>query len=139
ELRMDDRSVPPQFAEAGFQPDGDVQQVAVTDRMLDRAGVAERTNVGRELNDGLAEREVHPQALDGRLARRDGLELAPAHALPDGDGVRVGDRSTAVDVTRLDGADADDVGTEVARSCLQVLRRLLRRGELPALRRHVAG
>ena len=84
---MDDRAVTAELAESGLQPDGDVQQVAVADRVLDLAGVAKRSDVGGELDDRLAEREVDAQALDGRLSRRHDLELPPPHALPDGDRV----------------------------------------------------
>ena len=126
---MNDRAVPAELAESRLEADRDVQQVAVADRVLDRARVAERPDVRRELDHRLAEREVDAQALDRRLARRHHLELAPAHALPDRDRVLLGDGAPAVDVARLDLADADDVGAELERLLLQVPRGLGGRGE----------
>src|SRR6188508_3253249 len=48
---IDDGAVPTELAEAGLQPDRDMQQVAVADRMLYLAGVADRSQIRRELDD----------------------------------------------------------------------------------------
>src|SRR5262249_26416487 len=74
QLRMNDRAVPSKFSEAGFQSDGDVEQIAVANRVFDLARVPERSQIRRKLDDGLAKREVHAQALDRRLSRRDDLK-----------------------------------------------------------------
>jgi len=68
--------------------------------------------MGGQPDHRLAEREGDPQALDRRLARGDGLEFTPAHALPDRDRVGVGQRAPAGDDARVDPADPDDVGAE---------------------------
>src|SRR5438552_9004778 len=126
---MNDRPVAAELPETRLQSNWDVQQVAVTNRMLDTTGVPQRADVSRELYDGLAESEVHAQALDGRLSGRHDLKLAPAHGLTHGDGECLGHGSPAVDVARFDFADADDVGAEPAGLLLQVTRRVAGRFE----------
>ena len=42
---MDDRPVPSELAESGLQADRNVEQVAVADRVLDGARLAERADV----------------------------------------------------------------------------------------------
>ena len=41
ELGMDDRAVAAELAEPGLEPDRDVQEIGVADRMFDLAGVAD--------------------------------------------------------------------------------------------------
>ena len=69
---------------------------------------------------------------------RHDLKLAPAHALPDGDGVLLGDDAAAIDVARLDLADADDVGAELEGLLLEMPRGLGGGGKRPAIRGDLA-
>jgi hypothetical protein len=135
---MNDRAVPSQLAEPGLEADGDVQQIAVADRMLHLARVAERTEVSGKLDDRLAQREVDAEALDRGFARRDDLELPPSHPLAHGDRVLVGHGAAAVHIARLDLADADDVRAELDRFGFQVTCGLAGIGEGYSSGRHLA-
>src|SRR5688572_5980194 len=128
-----------ELAEPGLQPDWDVQQVAVADRMLNRARPAERSDVRRKFDDRLAQRVIDAEALDRGFTRRHDLELPPAHALPDGNRVAVLAGAAPIDVAWLDLADADDVRAELEALVLEVACCFLRRGECLPRGRNRAG
>ena len=95
---MNDGAMTTELAESGFQTDRNMKQIAVADRMLDLAGPAKGSHMSRKLDHRLAQRVVDAQAFDGGFARGDDLELAPAHALADGDGVLLRYRAAAIDI-----------------------------------------
>src|SRR4029450_10591533 len=129
---MNDRAVPSELAESSLEADRNMQQVAVADRVLHLARVANRSNVRGELNHRLAEREIHAQAFDGRRLRGHGLKLSPPHALPNRDSVLLGDDAAAIHVARLDLTDADDIGAELEGLLLEMPRGLGGGGKRPA-------
>jgi hypothetical protein len=119
-----------QLAESRLEPDRDVEQIAVADRMLHRARVTQRPDVRGEPDHGVAERVVDAQAFDRGAPRGHLLELAPAHALADGDRESLANGAALVDVARLDRADPDDVGAKLDSLVLEMARRVVGGAEL---------
>lgn len=71
----------------------------------------------------------HSLPFDGRLVGRHHLKGTPQHALADGDGILLGDRTTLINIGRLDLANTHDVGPKLESLLLEMCSCLLRRSE----------
>src|SRR5688572_10997539 len=103
-----------------------MEQITVADRMLNDTGVAQASDMCREADYDLAQREVNAQTLYRRFNGYDALKGPPKHLLSDDNGVVMVYFSPLVDVRGLDRGDSCFIGSKSECLLLDMSRRIFR-------------